>query len=73
MTTGDGQDLLKRTELEEVADRLCKAGIRNQRLMVDILKALSGPSSGEVRFNIELGAQTQFTKRRNSAFASQRG
>ena len=56
LSTGDGRDLLTRTELEEAADRLWKAGIRNQALMVDILKALSGLSHGEVKFTIQLSS-----------------
>lgn len=52
--TGDGQDILRRIDLEEAVERLWAVGIRNRPVIVDVLKALSGLSGGEVRFNVEL-------------------
>jgi hypothetical protein len=53
-TTVDGHDIVRRTDLEEAADRLWKIGIRNQRLLLSILAALSGLDAEEVRFTLEL-------------------
>jgi hypothetical protein len=53
-TTVDGHDILRRTDLEEAADRLWKAGIRNRRLMVEILSTLSGLERDEVLFTLRL-------------------
>ena len=53
-TTGDSLGIIPRTRLEEAAEILYQAGITNQFLIVDVLKALSRLKSGEVRFHVEL-------------------
>jgi hypothetical protein len=53
-TTESGHDILRRTDLEEAADRLWKAGIRNRRLMINVLSALSRLGEDEVRFTLDL-------------------
>jgi hypothetical protein len=53
-STADGHDILRRTDVEEAADRLWKAGIRNQYLMVEILSVLSGLTADEVTFTLRL-------------------
>jgi len=54
LTTEDGHDILRRTDIEEAADRLWRIGVRNQLLMTDILSSLSGLSHGEVMFTLQL-------------------
>jgi hypothetical protein len=54
MRTADGHELIRRTQLEEAAERLWRVGIRNRFLLIDILSSLSGLSIAEVRFTLEL-------------------
>ena len=67
--TGDGQDILRRTDLEEAAERLWEVGIRNQRVIEDVLKALSGLSHSEVRFNLTLSGILSTNAKRSSLLA----
>ena len=53
-STGDGHNLIPRTNLEVAAERLYAGGMRNQLELVDCLKALTGLSRGEIRFNVGL-------------------
>jgi hypothetical protein len=55
-TTDGRQGLILRAQIEEAADLLHAAGIKNRLLVVDVLKALSGLGKGEVRFNVDLGS-----------------
>jgi hypothetical protein len=56
-TTGDSHGIIPRVRLEESAEVLYAAGIRNRPLIVDVLKALSGLSRAEVKFNVDLALQ----------------
>lgn len=56
-TTGDGNGIIPRTRLEEAADVLYLSGIRNQLLIVDVLKVLSGLGRGEVRSTVDLAVE----------------
>ena len=51
-TTGDGDGIIPRVKVEEAAELLLKGGFRNRRLVVDILRSLSGLGRGEVEFNV---------------------
>ncbi len=53
-STESSTGIVKREQIEEATHVLYEAGIRNQLLIVDVLKALSGLSKGEIKFNVEL-------------------
>lgn len=59
-TATDGSSgIIPRWRLDEAAEILCAAGVTNRRLIVDVLKALTGLGRGEVQFNVELALRDQ--------------
>lgn len=53
-TTLDDTGVISRLQMEDCVERLKDAGIKNQLLIVDVMKALSSLSHGEIRYTVSL-------------------
>lgn len=53
-TTNDDDGIISRLQMEDCVGRLKDAGIKNQLLIVDVMKALSSLSRGEIRYTVSL-------------------
>lgn len=54
MSTGDDKGLLRRVQIDEAIYLLILAGMTNQLEITRVVSALTGLSTAEVRFNVEL-------------------
>lgn len=57
MSTDDDRGLLRRVQIDEAIHRLRAAGITNQHELTRIVSALTGLSTNEVKFTVQLICQ----------------